>query len=53
MGQQTGDINAEMNAGNNGWLQQTMGILGGIGGMGAGAGGMGVGFGKGQTWGKG
>jgi hypothetical protein len=37
-GQEANDINSEVNAGNSGWLQDTMGILGdinGIGGTGA------------------
>jgi hypothetical protein len=52
MGQEPNDINSEVNAGNSGWLQQSMGVLGALGGGASGAGAMGVGFGKGQTWGS-
>lgn len=41
MGQQNQDINAQVNAGNSGWLQQTMGVLGAVNGGAAGAGAMG------------
>ena len=41
MGQQAPDINAEVNAGKSGWLQDTMGIIGAINGGAAGAGALG------------
>lgn len=37
-GQEAPDINAETNAGNSGWLQQTMGVLNSLGGAAGGAG---------------
>lgn len=50
-GQEANDINAEVNAGKSGWLQDTMGVLQGLGGIASGAGAMGIGFGKGQKFG--
>jgi hypothetical protein len=41
MGQQSNDINAEVNAGKSGWLQNTLGIIGAINGGAQGAGAMG------------
>lgn len=38
MNQEHGDINSEVNAGNSGWLQNTMGVLSTLGGMAGGAG---------------
>lgn len=35
MGQQTEDINAEVEAGKSGWLQQAMGVLNTVGGLGS------------------
>jgi hypothetical protein len=37
-GQEANDINAEVNAGKSGWLQNTMGVLQGIGSLAGGAG---------------
>lgn len=39
-GQQAGDINAEVNANNSGWLQQATGVLSALGGAASGAGGL-------------
>lgn len=38
LGQQTGANNSEVNAGNSGWLQNTMGLLGSLGSLGSGVG---------------
>lgn len=44
LGQETGANNSYVNAGNSGWLQNTMGVLNTLGNLGSGAGAMGLKF---------
>lgn len=44
MNQEHEDVNSEVNANNSGWLQNTMGVLNGIGNLAKGAGSMGLKF---------
>lgn len=50
MGQESKDVDAEVNANNSGWLQNTMNVLGTVGKLASGAGAMGIGFGAGQKF---
>jgi hypothetical protein len=51
MGLQNEDLNSQLAAKRQGWLQDTEGVINTISGAAKGAGSMGVGFGQGQTWG--
>lgn len=49
MGIANEDLDTALKAGQQGWLQNTMGVLGGLGDLAKGAGSMGIGFGAGQV----
>ena len=51
MGLANQDLNTELKANDQGWLQNTEGVIGTLGNVAKGAGSMGVGFGQGQTFG--